>query len=316
MDKPLINKIKNFFTISKNSNPTGNPTGNSIANYTGNKTGNSIANPTINTSGESSGLKTGLLVLLFLIIGFLVIYLTIMSLKYLTTKCLNKKSYGDYIIGFNYNNICKIPYNPVTISNNCSHPSKSKELPSTNPNSILIHEKNIPPHSNPTDPVVEINRNDLEGPEQVFHISNQQYTYAQAKCKCDSYNAKLASYPQIVDAYNKGADWCSYGWGEGQTAYYPTQKCTWEKKSKKDKEACGKPGVNGGFFPDAKLKFGVNCYGKKPEGKIIKMKDPTCGSTAEEGDGNGVCGFSGNYNASHRLETDEISPFNETTWSA
>jgi hypothetical protein len=308
MDKSLINKIKNFFTISKNGNTIGNPIGNQI----GTPVRNLITNLPTNTSGESSRLKTGLIVLLFLIIGFLVTYLTIMSIKYLNTKCLNKKSYGDYIISFNYNNICKVPYNPVNIED-CNNNSTSEEL---SENIDLNSEQTIPPHSNTTNPIVDINHNDLEGPDQVFHISNQQYTYAQAKCKCDSYNAKLANYPQIVDAYNKGADWCSYGWGEEQTAYYPTQKCTWEKKSKKDKDACGKPGVNGGFFPDAKLKFGVNCYGKKPEGKIIKMKDPVCGSTSEECSSSDICGFSGNYNASHRLETDDISPFNETTWSA
>ena len=41
--------------------------------------------------------------------------------------------------------------------------------------------------------------------------------------------------------------------GEGQTAYYPTQKCTWDKKT------CGKPGINGGFFSNPYLKFGANC---------------------------------------------------------
>jgi hypothetical protein len=166
-------------------------------------------------------------------------------------------------------------------------------------------------HSNPTNPVVDVNKSDLEGPEQVFHISNQNYTYDEARCKCGSYDAKLATYPQIVESYNKGAEWCSYGWSEGQTAYYPTQKCNWEKKSKKEREECGKPGINGGFFSDKKLRFGVNCFGKKPEGKIIKIKDDKCGS--EDGGGNGEkC----SYNSNNRLETDEIAPFNDNTWSA
>ena len=30
-------------------------------------------------------------------------------------------------------------------------------------------------------------------------------------------------------------------------------------------EECGKPGINGGDFSDPKMKFGVNCYGVKPE---------------------------------------------------
>ena len=28
---------------------------------------------------------------------------------------------------------------------------------------------------------------------------------------------------------------------------------------------CGNPGLNGGFFADPYLKFGVNCYGYKPK---------------------------------------------------
>ena len=42
----------------------------------------------------------------------------------------------------------------------------------------------------------------------------------------------------------------------------------------------------------------------------IKIKDDKCGS--EEGGRGGVCSF----NSSHRLETDEIAPFNDNTWSA
>ena len=247
---------------------------------------------------------------------------------------MKKKSYGDYIFGFNYNAVCRIPFNPVVVPEKCEGEEvggtfgmESEEgggmmdgnkllsagaiagvMENGTATATLTAQHNVQ-HSNPTDPVVDVNKRDLEGPEQVFHISNQNYTYDEARCKCGSYDAKLATYPQIVEAYNKGAEWCSYGWSEGQTAYYPTQKCNWQKKSKKEQEACGKPGINGGFFSDKKLRFGVNCFGKKPEGKIIKIKDDNCGS--EEGD-NGKC----NYNSKNRLETDEIAPFNDNTWSA
>jgi hypothetical protein len=147
------------------------------------------------------------------------------------------------------------------------------------------------------------------GKKEVFHIANQDYTFEQAKCKCESYNAKLATYDQLVDAYNDGAEWCTYGWSSGQKAYYPTQKCNWEKKSPEDKLKCGNPGLNGGFFADPYLKFGVNCYGKKPKGKVSKLKDPVC-----NGGGN-YCELPQNFGASNRLETDEISPFNSDKWN-
>jgi len=146
------------------------------------------------------------------------------------------------------------------------------------------------------------------GKREVFHIANQDYTYEQAKCKCESYNAKLATYDQLVDAYNDGAEWCTYGWSSGQKAYYPTQKCNWEKKGPEEKLKCGNPGLNGGFFADPSLKFGVNCYGKKPKGRISKLKDPVCSR------GN-YCQLPQNFGASNRLETDEISPFNSDKWN-
>lgn len=145
--------------------------------------------------------------------------------------------------------------------------------------------------------------------KEVFHISNQDYTYNQAKCKCAAYGAKLATKNQITDAYNKGAEWCSYGWSEGQNAYYPTQKCTWDNMQEGDPKHrfdCGLPGVNGGFFSNPKLKFGVNCYGVKPKGQVVKEK---------QGDCDNYCEATSNYHAAHKLDTDDIAPFNKTKWS-
>ena len=106
--------------------------------------------------------------------------------------------------------------------------------------------------------------------DEVFNIRNNLYTYDDAKEVCSIYGAKLATYDQIETAYNNGAEWCNYGWSEGQLALFPTQKCTWEalqrKKSSRDvaNNACGRPGINGGFIRNPNIRFGVNCYGKKP----------------------------------------------------
>jgi hypothetical protein len=105
---------------------------------------------------------------------------------------------------------------------------------------------------------------------EVFHVNDSQFTYADAPAVCAAYGAELATLEQIIDAYNSGAEWCSYGWSAGGFALYPTQKGTWQAlQAEPDtvkRTACGRPGVNGGYF-DPNTKFGVNCYGFKPKGK-------------------------------------------------
>ena len=77
----------------------------------------------------------------------------------------------------------------------------------------------------------------------------------------------MATYDQIEESYNKGGEWCNYGWSDGQMAFFPTQKSTWDKlqQNPKHKNDCGRPGVNGGYIANPYVKFGVNCYGKKPK---------------------------------------------------
>jgi hypothetical protein len=102
--------------------------------------------------------------------------------------------------------------------------------------------------------------------DEVFNISNNLYTYDDAQAICSAYGATIATYDQIEDAYNHGAEWCNYGWSDGQMAYFPTQKSTWNKlqATTDHKNDCGRPGVNGGYFANPYIKFGVNCFGKKP----------------------------------------------------
>jgi hypothetical protein len=119
---------------------------------------------------------------------------------------------------------------------------------------------------------------------EVFNVANNLYTYEDAQAICKAYDAKLATYDQIEKAYNNGAEWCNYGWSAGQMILFPTQKKTWEKLQKDDenmpvascangkgnpnaqsrKNNCGRPGVNGGYIANPYVRFGVNCFGKKP----------------------------------------------------
>jgi hypothetical protein len=270
---------------------------------------NSSSNP---FEGEYT---TYLLWILLFIIVIIICYLTVMTAKYLSTDCPNKKSWFKYIIRFCYNDICYPPAHPVI--NNVHY--LPLNTPNQNNKSFVDTLKNdfnkfgsTIKNESPESRKLEIKKGGssipLFGKKEVFHIANQDYTFEQAKCKCESYNAKLATYDQLVDAYNNGAEWCTYGWSSGQKAYYPTQKCNWEKKSPEERLKCGNPGLNGGFFADPYLKFGVNCYGKKPKGKVSKLKDPVC-------NGGNYCELPQNFGASNRLETDEISPFNSDRWN-
>jgi hypothetical protein len=105
------------------------------------------------------------------------------------------------------------------------------------------------------------------GGKQVFNVARNLYTYAEAEPLCKAFGAELATYDQVKAAYESGADWCNYGWAKGQLAVYPTQQATYDKLQggpEDQRGSCGVPGVNGGFFPNADQRFGVNCYGARP----------------------------------------------------
>jgi hypothetical protein len=110
--------------------------------------------------------------------------------------------------------------------------------------------------------------------EEVFNIANNMYTYDDAQAICKSYGARLATYDDIEAAYNDGGEWCNYGWSANQMAFFPTQKSTWNtlQQTKNHKNDCGRPGVNGGYFANPNIKFGVNCYGKKPTPSETELK--------------------------------------------
>lgn len=101
---------------------------------------------------------------------------------------------------------------------------------------------------------------------EVFNISNNLFTFDDAQKVCKSFDARLATYDEIEDAYEHGAEWSSYGWSDKQHAYFPTQKETWSELQgvKGHEHDLGRPGVNGGYFKNPNIRFGVNCFGVKP----------------------------------------------------
>jgi hypothetical protein len=121
-----------------------------------------------------------------------------------------------------------------------------------------------------------------QGGAQVFNVSKNTFTYYDAEPLCKALGAELATYDQVKQSWEQGADWCNYGWVKGQMAVYPTQKDTYEKLQagpEDQRMACGNPGLNGGFFDNPEMKFGVNCYGRKPnitqdEQELMKTSSP------------------------------------------
>lgn len=130
-----------------------------------------------------------------------------------------------------------------------------------------VEEKDLAATTPEKEETTETEKTTVPSNNEVFNIGVNKYTYDDAQSICKSYGARLATYDEIETAYNNGAEWCNYGWSEGQMAYFPTQKATWSElqKDPKRKNDCGRPGVNGGYMVNPYLRFGVNCYGKKPE---------------------------------------------------
>ena len=110
----------------------------------------------------------------------------------------------------------------------------------------------------------------------VFNVNSNKYTYSDAEPLCKALGAELATYDQVKQAWDQGADWCNYGWIKGQAAVYPTQKGTYDalQLSSVDDErmACGNIGVNGGYMDNPELRYGVNCYGDKPSKTAHDLK--------------------------------------------
>jgi len=111
---------------------------------------------------------------------------------------------------------------------------------------------------------------------EVFNVAQNKFTYYDAEPLCNALGAELATYEQVKNAWESGADWCNYGWVKGQMAVYPTQKGTYDKLQsgpEAERGACGTVGINGGYFDNPEFKYGVTCYGKKPDQSAHDQKE-------------------------------------------
>jgi len=147
--------------------------------------------------------------------------------------------------------------------------------------------------------------------EEVFNIRDNEFTYDEAKAVCAAHGARLATIEDMIAAYDRGANWCSYGWTQGQLAMYPTQKEYWAKLQMDNdrRNECGEPGLNGGFFENPEFKFGANCFGRKPVPKSNEIAKDSIGRRRS----NPYTDLIDKYKAG--IDRYRISPFNEEGWS-
>jgi hypothetical protein len=156
----------------------------------------------------------------------------------------------------------------------------------------------------------------LPGKKQVFNIAANKYRYTDAEPLCKAFGAELATYDQVKEAWSKGADWCNYGWVKGQAAIYPTQQVTYDKLQagpEDQRGACGTPGLNGGYFDNPDLRFGVNCYGSKPSENETDVRKKMGADGVMTPDGLAYNRKVQDFKA-HLTEI-PVNPFSETVWS-
>jgi hypothetical protein len=153
--------------------------------------------------------------------------------------------------------------------------------------------------------------------KQVFNIPGNYYNYTNAKALCQAYGANLATYQQVEDSYKSGGEWCNYGWSDGQMALFPTQQKTFDnlQKIKGHENDCGRPGINGGYMVNPKLRFGVNCYGNKP--KITGQEEEMMKTTSPYPVSAEDIAFQKRVDYwKNKVDQILVSPFNYNTWGS
>ena len=148
--------------------------------------------------------------------------------------------------------------------------------------------------------------------KEVFNVARNLYKFEEAEPLCKAFGAELATYDQVKNAYKAGADWCNYGWSKGQLALFPTQKETYEKLQhgpEDQRMSCGLTGVNGGFFPNADQRFGVNCYGPRPVKSALDER-------IQEADSSDIAFDRQVNHFKAELDSIPVNPFSSGKWSA
>jgi hypothetical protein len=86
---------------------------------------------------------------------------------------------------------------------------------------------------------------------QVYHVFQNAYTFKEAQQECAKRASTLANPNQLQNAYDAGANWCSWGWTTDGDAYMPNRDPKCNKKT----------GLINAKKVDKSMKLGVNCYG-------------------------------------------------------
>lgn len=152
--------------------------------------------------------------------------------------------------------------------------------------------------------------------EEVYHIPGNHYTYDDSKALCAAYGGELADIRQLQDSYEKGGEWCSYGWSKDQMALFPTQYEHWKRLQSIEghENDCGRPGVNGGYIDNPNVRFGVNCYGHRP--KITALEAEIMEDTPDYPITRADQKFNKRVEYwKKKLEDILVSPFNPKHWS-
>ena len=177
----------------------------------------------------------------------------------------------------------------------------------TGPEIDLDFNQEVEPTPQPQPPV---------STNQVFNIPDNVFNYTDADAVCKAFGSELATYDQIENAYQNGAEWGNYGWSAEQMAFFPTQKGTYDtlQKIPGHEHDRGRIGINGGYIANPDVRFGANCYGQRPaittEDEERMMNTVPYPQTAEDvALDNKVAEWSG------RLDEIIVSPFNAQKWS-
>jgi hypothetical protein len=178
---------------------------------------------------------------------------------------------------------------------------------------VKVAQRKLKPPTKPS----PVKRDRGMGMQQVYHIPGNEYTYDDAKLVCKAFGGRLANYDEVEHAYKKGAEWCSYGWSSKQQALFPTQKSTWRELQEIEghENDCGRQGINGGYIDNKNVRFGVNCYGRKPNMRDIERAKMTKGSKfpvseADRAEEEKLKKWK------KKIENIVIAPFNNNKWSS
>lgn len=291
--------------------------------------------PHVNTGLDFGTNETVLIVLIGVIVGFYVLFASLggsktgSSVAYGTPTSVNtssaSKSSLEILIWAVF--IVLILMNGMTYFFNVDITTSIKNLFSRKPEiDVLVnHHTDIGEDNTPPAADSEVDSGDEEDTEgvpeimageQVFHIPGNKYGYTDAGAVCDAYGGRLANYKEVEDAYRKGGDWCSYGWSADQMALFPTQYEKWQalQKIEGHENDCGRPGVNGGYIANPNVRFGINCFGHKPQ--ITQEESKLMNETSLYPKTRSEIQFENKVDRwKKRLPNILVAPFNHNNWS-